>query len=399
MLIRGNRNLVKAMNRTLLLNIIRREHEVSRKQLIDISGLSMGSVSGIVADLLEQEWILEVGEGAFTGGRRQTLIKLNPSAGQALGIKLMEDRVVVAVTDFESNIIHYQQHELASTSDPYILIQDLVEIIHNTLGATQITMEKLFGVGIGLAGVIDPNLETVHHSPYFGWRDVPLAKLLNDAIRRPVFVENDVNTLTLTAQLFGSGRQHNNFVVMTIGRGIGLGIVINGQLYRGIQGGAGEFGHTVMPAPSNAERNELEFQTLEELAADPAVVAQVQQHLPDLHDSIHTIADVVALADSGNAIAKKALHDSGVLLGAGFANIVNILNPELLIISGEGTIAGPYRFESLKDSLYQNTFNGLLQDVEIVVEPTDDKTWARGAASLVISKMFESPILEASLIS
>lgn len=392
--IRGNRDLVKAMNRSLLLNIIRREGRLSRKQLTEISGLSVGSVSGIVAELLANHWILEVGEGDFTGGRRQTLITLNASAGYAIGLKLMEDRVLIAVTNFESTILNYRESSISSRSNYNQLVDGLTVIIQDVLKTSDINIDQLFGVGIGLAGVIRSREGIVHHSPYFGWREVPLAHLLEQQINRPVYIENDVNTLTLTEQLFGEGRHYSDFVVITIGRGIGLGIVVNNQLYRGNRGGAGEFGHTVLLQSTN-DAQPLRFTTLEEAAADPSLIAEMHRQHPELRDSLNTLADIVSLADSGHLTAKQILIYSGELLGAGLANVVNILNPELIIISGEGTIAGDYRLQPMLDNLNKYTFDGLLDDIKIVVEPTNDRAWVRGAASLVISKVFESPIIEA----
>jgi predicted NBD/HSP70 family sugar kinase len=384
------------MNRNLLLNIIRREGRLSRKQLTEISGLSVGSVSGIVAELLANHWILEIGEGDFTGGRRQTLIKLNSSAGYALGLKLMEDRVVIAVTDFESTILDYRQIPISSRSNHAQLVAELADILQEVLDTSHIAIDQIFGIGIGLAGVIHSNEGVVRHSPYFGWREVPLAQLLERQLQRPVFIENDVNTLTLTEQLFGAGRYYNDFVVMTIGRGIGLGIVVNNQLYHGAHGGAGEFGHTVILQTTNGA-NASGFTTLEDAAADPALIADMHRKHPELRTSLKTLSDLVELADSGNESARQAFAYSGELLGAGLANIINILNPELVIFSGEGAIAGDYRLKPMMDSLRKYTFAGLLDDMKFVVEPTNDQAWARGAASLVISKVFESPIIEAQV--
>lgn len=386
--IRSNRDLIKAMNRSLLLNIIRREGQLSRKQLTEISGLSVGAVSGIVGELLSHGWILEAGEGDFTGGRRQTMIRLAPDAGYAIGIKLMEERVVCAITNFESSIIDYHESPIPPRTTPAQLVIALKNVIDNLMNTLQMKPDQLLGVGIGLAGIIRTDEGIVQHSPYFGWRNLPLAYMLMQKIQRPVYIENDVNTLTLSEQLFGSGRHHDNFIVITIGRGIGLGIVLGNQLYRGKWGGAGEFGHTILTHGDHTQPPT----TLEQLAADPTIIAQLRSVGKK---SVSTLKDVVALADAQDEDAKNALALSGHYIGMGLANLVNILNPCMVIISGEGTLAGDYRLQPMMESLQKHTFNGLLSDVKIVIEPTDDHAWARGAASLVISKVFESPIIEA----
>jgi N-acetylglucosamine repressor len=377
--VRGNQDLIKAMNRSLLLNIIRREQRISRKQLAELSGLSVGAVSGIVSELLLNNWILEIGEGDYTGGRRQTLIKLNPKAGYAMGIKVMETRIIGAITNFSGEIVHYWDETTGFPKHPDEFAKHLASSIQTALKKARLETNRLFGIGIGLAGHIQSTNGIVHYSPFFGWRNVPLAQLIHQYLQLPVYIENDVNTLTITAQLFGAGRHHTNFLVVTIGRGIGLGLVINGQLYRGTRGGAGEFGHTILM------KNAGDYASIEDLAADPALLSE---------GKAQSLQDLVRAADAGDENARQVLARSGEYVGIGLANLINILNPELLIISGEGTLAGDYRLQPMLESLKQHAFIGLVDELEIIIEPTDDKAWARGAASLVISKVFESPTLE-----
>ncbi|MFN8379749.1 MAG: ROK family transcriptional regulator [Anaerolineae bacterium] len=384
--LRGNRDLMKAMNRSLLLNIIRREGELSRTQLAEQSGLSVGAVSQIIAALMDEGWILESGEGEFTGGRRQVLLRLNPTAAYAVGVKLMERRIVCAVTDFEAHVVHYHDQRIRFESNPRAESQLIASVVETTIAESGVPRERLLGVGVGIAGVIYSDTGVVHYSPYFGWRDVPLAGLLAEQVNLPVYVENDVNTLTFTEMLFGDGRYHSNVVVVTIGRGIGMGIVINGQLYQGSQGGAGELGHTILDAA--ASRGVADQGSLETMASDPMVLKSLSKN-----GTSPTIEEVVAAADAGDADARAALAHSGELLGVGLANVINILCPNLLIVSGEGLVAGAHRLEPMFDAIRRCTFNGLLDDVQILIKPTDDHAWARGAASLVISKTFESPLV------
>lgn len=390
-LIPANRDLIKAMNQSLLLNIVRQHEPLSRTKLVELSGLSGGAVSQITNELLGTHWLLEVGEGDYTGGRRQTLLRLNPSAGYAVGLKLMEDRVVCAVTDFAAQILYYTEYALGSVHYPKTSSETIAQIVETTVLDAEIPREKVFGVGIGLAGVIYPQTGVVHYSPFFGWQDFALSKLVRQHLNLPVYVENDVNTLTLSEHLFGAGRHHSNFVVVTVGRGIGMGMVINGRLYQGSRGGAGELGHIILSLPL-ARSGSAEHGSLETLASDPAVVKAVRAHKGD---EIKTLADVLALADGGNVVAREALAQSGEYLGVGLAAVVNILCPPLVIISGEGVVAGDYRLKPMHDAMRRYTFNGLLDGVKVVVEPTDDQAWARGAASLVIGKAFESPLIEA----
>lgn len=389
---RGDRDLMRAMNRNLLLNIIRAQGPLSRTQLTTLSGLSVGAVSQIVGDLIESKWVTEAGESDSTGGRRQVLLRLNPTVAYVVGLKLMEDRVVCAVTDLEATALHYTEHPLSPGHTPEGIAETLAHIVIGALYQAKITREQVRGVGIGLAGVIDGETGIVHYSPFFQWRRVPLASMVAQHLSLPVYLENDVNTLTITEQLFGPGHDVPNFVVVTVGRGIGMGVVISHQLYHGHRGSGGELGHITLepegPLCGCGRRG-----CLEALAADPAVLREAQAAF----DTPVTMELVIQAAQQGNDAACRALARSGHYLGLGLAIVVNLFAPELIIVSGEGVAAGSYRLEPMLETLRAQAFNGLLDDIKIQVKPANDQAWARGAAGLVVGKLFASPLLEESL--
>jgi len=397
---RGNRDLIKAMNRNLILNTLRGHGPMSRSQLTDFSGLSVGAVSQITSALIAENWIKEDGEGDYTGGRRQMMLRLNPTAGYVVGIKLMERRVVCVLTDLETTPLAYLERPLPNVQSPESVMNGLKGIIEGILAASGVSRSHVVGVGIGLAGVIDYDRGIVHYSPYFHWRDVPLADLLSAEIGLPVYIENDVNALTLTEQLFGAGHEVANFVVVTVGRGIGMGMVFNHQRYQGTRGGAGELGHITVETngpPCDCGK----FGCLEAMAADPAVLRYVEQALaqatPSRLRSPVTLQRVVDAAREGDELARTALARSGHYLGMGLATVINLLSPSLIVLSGEGVIAGDYRLQSMKETLHEHTFDGLLDNVRVVVKLADEQLWARGAAGLVIGKVFESPLLTPAL--
>jgi predicted NBD/HSP70 family sugar kinase len=185
--------------------------------------------------------------------------------------------------------------------------------------------------------------------------------------------------------------------VVTVGRGIGAGLVSNGQFSRGASGGAGEFGHITLvqdgPPCDCGKRG-----CLEALASDPAVVRQAKAAialgertaLADV-DPL-TIEAIIAAAETGEVLAQKLLADSGRWLGIGVATLINILNPRLLIVGGEGVQAGEWRFGPMREVIRAHAFNGLADELEILIEPSGDETWARGAACVVLGELFTSPV-------
>lgn len=384
---RADRDLVKAMNRNLILNLIRREGWLSRTQITDLSGLSVGAVSQITNDLLAENWLLEADKGDYTGGRRQEYLRLNPNAGRVVGLKLMEDRLVCAITDLESKVLYYKEQDLAYDHTAQAVSNALSNVIQATIQESRIKRKDILGVGLGLAGIVDYPNGIVEYSPYFHWRRVPLAEMISQQIHLPVYLENDVNTLTVAEQLFGHGQHVQNFVVVTIGRGIGMGMSLDHQLYQGARG-AGELGHIcVTDEPILCDCGNRGC--LEAVAADPAVLRHLHQQG---HTQFTTLQQVAHAAQEGHQAAQEALARSGHFLGIGFSTIINLLHPSLIVISGEGVIAGHARLDAMHQTLQQHSFNGMLHDVQIVVKPSDDQTWARGAASIVVGKVFASPL-------
>jgi N-acetylglucosamine repressor len=198
-----------------------------------------------------------------------------------------------------------------------------------------------------------------------------------------------VNTLTRVEQLYGLGQQVRDFLVITIGRGVGMGIVVNGHVYRGTRGGGGEFGHMVID-PDGFVCGCGNRGCLETFVAEPWLLHRA--HLRGL--DVPSPDDLIAAAKAGDLVALDVFTQAGRILGQAIASVVNLLNPALIIISGEGVRAGNFLFAPMHEAVQQHMFGQLAEDVEIRIEPLSDDTWARGAASLVLGKIFSVPELE-----
>jgi predicted NBD/HSP70 family sugar kinase len=217
--------------------------------------------------------------------------------------------------------------------------------------------------------------------------------MAQDRLGIAVFVDNDVNMLTLAEKWYGSGQGVENFLVVTIGRGVGLGIVVNNQFYRGARGGAGEFGHTVID-PDGPRCDCGKHGCLEAYVEDGALVRQAQEATArgELDRPLTSVDELVALANAGQPVAQDIFAQAGEVLGRSLANLINIFSPELLLLAGEGTRAGDWLFEPMRQAAARYALPSLMRDVRIHVEPWGDEAWARGAASLVLRQLFESPM-------
>jgi N-acetylglucosamine repressor len=257
----------------------------------------------------------------------------------------------------------------------------------------KIAKKQLLGVGVGLAGIVDAEEGILRQSPIYGWDSVPLRSMLQSKLHIPVYIENDVNTLTLTEKWFGHGQGVDHFLTVTVGRGIGLGIVANGQFYRGESGGAGEFGHTTVN-PDGPLCDCGKHGCLEAYVGDPGLIRSAQESfaLGKLSASVQDLDELLSLAQTGDPAAIQIFDRAGRILGIGIANLINLFNPKKIIISGEGTREGDFLFVPMKESIQQNTMPGLFDPNTVQIAPWGDDAWARGAAGLVLREVFESPI-------
>lgn len=384
---RGNRDLIRSINRSILLNVIKTEGEVSRVALAHMTGLSAATVTTITGQLIQEGLVFEKATGDSTGGRPPIMLALNPRGGFVIGIKLMEGTVVGAITDLNASILAKDAIELSDTQ-VNTSVETLVVLVNRLVQQAGIKKKQLMGVGIGLAGVVDFAQGIVKQNPIFGWKNINLRELLEARMRVPVYIDNDVNTLTLGEKWLEPGKPEDNFIVITLGRGIGMGIVINGQIYRGKGGGAGELGH-IMVDPEGPRCDCGRKGCLETLLSDRALIAEARR---DISSDVSDLDDLIARMKAGNQDAALIFTKAGQHLGHQIANLVNLFDPKLIIISGEGIRMGDVFFSAMRSTFEEGVMPGLAEDTEIRVNSWGNDIWALGAASLVIAEIFISPI-------
>lgn len=384
----GSKQLIREINQAIVLNAVRMRHAVSRTDIAKQTGLGLPTVSGITAELIDAGLLVEheseasvSAESTAALGRRPVLLSLNAVAGYALGAKITERQVIAVLTDLDANVV--ARHDLSLKRRGIDAVVDAVARCAEALTPSA-DGRPIHGAGVGLAGVIDRDRGTVRHATYSDWESVPLASMLGDRLGLPVVVDNDVNALVAAEQWFGAGRGIADFVTVSLGRGIGLGLVLDGRLYRGASGGAGEFGHIKVQAdgplcPCGSRG------CLEALVSEPAITAAVSA----AKETKLTITKVLALAAGGDPDAIGAYADAGRLLGTAIGNLLNVLNPRLVVLAGEGTRGCPFQLAAIREAMNAAAFDGVADDLELVVEPWDDEAWARGAASLLLGELFQ----------
>ena len=242
----ADRFLIRSINQSNLLNLIRAHSPISRPQLATQSGLSQVTVIKITNNLIERRLILETEYAESTGGRRAGLLEINPEGGFAIGLMSQPSSLTAVILNLNSDPV-YSQHWDIPLRDNYPQAIDLIaQRVEELLAKSGIPRDKIIGVGLGMGGLIDAERGCCIDSWIMNWQNAEISRPLEDRLSIPVFLDNDINCLAIYEKLFGKGQPYHHFLVVAIGHGVGLGIVINGDLYRGAFGGAGEFGHTAV---------------------------------------------------------------------------------------------------------------------------------------------------------
>ena len=364
-----------------ILGLLGTQGATSRADVARALDISPATVTQLTKDLIARGLVEELDRAPSKGGRPGRLLGLVRSAGGAIGAKVTADHVAIVSVDLDGTLRR-------STSAPFDPdAPDALDALGHILGAAVNNHEgHLLGVGVGIPGAVDSQASGVVEAPTLGWSDARVGAVLRHKLGVPVLVENDVNTLAVAERLYGTGRRHTTYMVVTIGRGIGCGIVVDGAVYRGFAGGAGEIGHVPItvdgPLCGCGSHGCLEAHVGEDALVRRAVALGVVA-------TPASTADLRRAADSGDAAARAIYREAGELLGRALAGVVHTIDPEIIVLLGEGIDAWEHW-----EPGFEPSFRGHLlpsrRGLPFVIEPWAEDKWALGAAALVLAAPFDA---------
>lgn len=394
------RDLMRAINRAKIIEIIRTAGLISRVDLSAESGLSKASVTGITAELIKEGLIIEKQSGEYEGGRRPKLIGLNPDGAYVVGINLSIKEISVVVMNLEADIVATTSHILENREHSVEEITDLmVSSVQNCMWEGNFARDRISGVGIGVPGPVYSSSGIIRFLPNYGWKDVNLRDQVQSRLGLPCFIDNSSNTLAAAEHWFGEGKGIDNFLVVTLLNGVGIGIVINSHIYRGAEGIAGEFGHNIIdpegPICRCGKRGCVEsYAGMFSLLRDARKAANEGHWSPPDPQNI-TFDDLVDELHKGNTALIEIFNRAGRFLGRGTAHLIALFNPSRIIITGTSVKAGDHLLNPFKETIAANTpaMCGPVDDLIVVKEWTDAQ-WARGAGSLALQELYKSPVSE-----
>jgi len=376
--IKGDQGLLRDHNRGLIVNLLRAVGPSSRADIARRTGLAPSALTRLVRELIQEGVVIEVGKSHSHMGRRPTLIAFNPHFATTIGIKVEDVRLLGARVDLDGRIEARAEIPFLKSPTPTAVMRQVVELVNS------LRQGRTLGVGLCISGSVDPLNGVDLYSPILGWRNVALQTPLEKMLELSVRVENDVNALTLAERWHGAGAEFRNFVCLTVGEGIGAGVVINGDLYRGTFGGAGEVGHITID-PDGPRCRCGERGCLEVFASDQFLAAEAARlGFPD-------IPSLEQAARCGLDGARGVFDRMGRYLGIGAKNLVNLLNPEAIVLGGERMDAADLFLPAFEEEVRNHSFPEAAKDLKIVPAALGEDGFLIGAATLVSSEFFRLP--------
>jgi glucokinase-like ROK family protein len=395
---------MREMNLALVLNTLRQEEAVSRAEIARITGLQKATVSSLTKELLDRDYVVDLGIKPSNNqvGRPSNRLSLNPNAGYIIGSEIGVDYIIVIATDFAANIVEqYQESTLGSMNSLEKILDRTIELIQETLKKLEKRGRPIFGIGLGVPGLVNSHTGTLLFAPNLGWKDIPLCQIMSDAFNIPVYVDNEANYAALGETYFGAGLSSNYVLYIVSGIGLGGGIVLNGQLLTGWAGFSGEFGH--MTVDSGGLRcNCGNYGCWETVASQKAVFRRIREAITTGNQSTLmettgadlnklTIDMVVDAAKSGDQVALRSFEETGFWLGLGIANLINALNPKRIVFGGILSQAHEILLPIIEDVVEQRALQWSRENTEIVVAKYGSYSCVIGGVATVYHKVLNQP--------
>lgn len=373
----------RAMNRRLILNLLRKEGAMSRADIATVTGLSPAAVTFVVSDLLDEQFLLEGNTTKGGNGRRPIPLTINYAGHLAIGIKMNVDHLECILTDLSIKPISSVVVEFANTSPEAVL--DAAVIAVGRLQKVAEAHHRFIGIGFTMAGTIDVKSGICVRSHRFNWKNVSFAKMLEEKVKVPVWLEDDTIAFAMAHHLFGVGRQHKTFGALAIGVGIGCATVIEGGVHHGINGEAGKIGHIIHDL--NGELCECgRHGCLQTYFSAPSLVERWRKQR-QLTNVDRFAMKEAALA--GDDIAIQILQEAGHQIGKHLASFIIVTDPEVIIVGGESVTFGDFLFAPLRASLDIYC----LSKPPIIIPDERDDFWSSGAAVLATQQLFNFELL------
>jgi len=397
---KGNAVYINRLNKIKILGLIRDFSTISRAELVTKSGLSAPTVTRIVNSLIQEEkLVLSVGMGTSNGGRPPVLLKFNGEKNYVIGIDLGATVTRGVLSNLNGTFLEEIEFPTRLEAGFDEIMEDVGALIHDLAESKKRSARStVYGVGIAVAGLIDMKKNIVEYSPVFNWHNVDIIRALGKKVKIPVIFDNVTRLMALGGLCYGKGQRSRNFISVNVGYGIGSGIIANGELLTGSEGFAGEFGHMTIDKDSDIQCNCKKYGCLEALASGKAIALTAQSRLARGQKSLlNELCDgdisrvttkmVADAAKEGDELALNVFKRAMEYIGIGVANLVNLFNPEMIVIGGGVSMAGDIFFDNIKEVVATHVMQSSPRELNIYPVAYGENAALMGAFALILNRV------------
>jgi predicted NBD/HSP70 family sugar kinase len=369
---------------------------MTRQEVGTAAGVSPATVSNLVGELLEQGVLVEAGVEDSDGGRPRALLQVNPSYGYVVGVDVGETGTIVELFDLSMQALASHAMTLSSASlSPDESVSQVLAGLERVISDSGVNEEAILGVGVGVPGLVEHGDDAVVYAQTVGWDALPLGKLLRAGTNLPFLVDNGAKAMGQAEKWFGAARNVDNAVIVLLGAGVGTSIITDGELYRGPSSSAGEWGHTTIMVNGKTCRCGASG-CLEAYIGARAMVTRYDElrRRPTTDasedDLVARLTDIAA-AGASDKSAAKLLEETATYIGAGIADLINLFNPERVVIGGFlGALLTDRLLPDIIEVASKHALRLPFRQVEIVAAELGTDSVALGAATLPISQFLNS---------
>lgn len=378
---RGNRNEV--------LRHVIASSPVSRQELAAATGLSLATVANLVGELLDRGVLVEVGYEDSEGGRPRGLIAMRADGGALIGVDVSELRVHVELFDLELRTLDRAVEPLTSDDRrPEQVVERIVSGVRTVLERSGIEPSLVFGVGVGVLGLVEREGSLSVYAPNWNWHDVPLRELLAQRLDFPIYLDNPLMASTVAELWFGAARGCQDVVVITLGKSVGAGIAVGGALYRGATNTAGEWGHCLLELDGRACRCGA-MGCVETYIGAPGIIKTLREVEPEspllLGDCFDTIDALARALAKGDAVAAETARRTARYLGVAIGSLINLLNPQVIVLSSwVATRIGDALLAGMREAIAEHALPRPLEGTRIMLCPIPNNPVSLGAATFAL---------------
>jgi len=378
----GDPEMAREINRALILHLFRNSESISRIEIARRLNISKVTVSTIINDLLVNGYVSEVGEGSTVekGGRRPVMLSLNTSNTFVVGVDLGTTNTVAAVGNIRGDIT--KKIRVPTNSDHSVekILGQVSRVINNVINQSRVDRNKIFGLGIAVAGQVEKDEGVIIFSPHFNWHNVHIASLIKDKTGLKTIADNCTRVMTLGEVWFGEGKNVSNLIFINVGYGIGSALVIDGKIYNHHS----EFGH-IFITKKKLRCACGKYGCLEVVSSGESIERQANQLMSGQANECFTVKMVAERAVNGDPIAKEIFSEAGRYLGRGISILANSLNPEKIIIGGGVALSRDLLLTPVLKEFKKNTMEVVKERTQVCLSSLGMEAGMRGAIAMALN--------------